>query len=434
MRLPQWLTPWRKTPAPSTAREVKTVVAPLAASRPDPEWAFSFSPSASADLALKASVWVYACAERRATACAAIPLILYRGGVEVPWDDQNDPLLRLLRQPIPGTTWDAWVEEVVLYLALTGTSYLEKIRARAYGTSAIYPGQGLPLELWPSGAGDFKAKVDTKIRRQVVEYYEPRVGDRTKLAPSEVVRIVRPRPGKRAEGFAPVEGAEREVSTDRAASEWQAHSLRNRGVPDGVISFDMPLSPDQEVLVAAQMTQEWIGARNAHRPMVLSGAKWLDLAKTHVELELTAGRQATRKGICAAMGTPEVLFDVSGSTYSNLETALLSFTTQTILPDMGRIVSALNMAVCAEFGPDVYLAIDFAAVPALLPILRAKWEVADKALNRGVPMSQVSASLDLGVTEYRGWDVGLVPSSNVPVESLADGYSDADLGLGGGAP
>ena len=70
--------------------------------------------------------------------------------------------------------------------------------------------------------------------------------------------------------------------------------------------------------------------------------------------------------------------------------------------------------------------------PALLPILRAKWEVADKMLNRGVPMSQVSSALDLGVTEYRGWDVGLVPSSNVPVSAIADGYSDADLGLTGG--
>jgi HK97 family phage portal protein len=377
-------------------------------------------------------VWVYACAERRATAAASIPLILYRGGVEVPWDDPDDPVLRILRQPMPDTTWTAWIEEISLYLSLTGTCYLEKYRARALGMSAIHQGLGLPAELWPFGAGSFKAKVDTKIRRQVIEYYEPRLGDKTQVPTSEIIRIHRPRPSKRGEGFSPVEGAEREVSTDRAASEWQAQSLRNRGVPDGVISFDYPLSPDQETLVAAKMEEEWIGARNAHRPMVLSGAKWLDLAKTHFELELTSGRQATRKGVCAAMGTPEVLFDISGSTFANLETALLAFMTQTVLPDMGRIVDALNLGLCAEFGPDVYLAIDYAAVPALLPILRAKWEVADKMLNRGVPMSQVSSALDLGVTEYRGWDVGLVPSSNVPVSAIADGYSDADLGLTGG--
>lgn len=432
MRLPSWLTPWRKrAPVAQPKREIKsTTDLPELGQRSEPAWSYTFAKSAPADSHLKASAWVYTCADRIATACAAMPLIIRRGGDVVPWMS-DDPLAALLRHPMPDVTWDAWVEEVSLYLTLTGTTFLEKYRSVAIGDSKLYPGLGLPHELWPFGAGAFKPKIDKNIRRQVVEYYEPLVGNKAKVAPSEIVRIARVRPGKRDEGFAAVEAAEREISTDRQASEWQQVSLQNRGVPDGIISFEQPLNDIQERYVQKQMTDEWLGAKNAHRPMVLNNAKWLDLAKSAVDLELLNGRTFTRKAIANVMGIPEVVLDSLGSTYANLEVGMLSMMTQTVLPHMGRIVSALNLSVCREYGPDVWVEIDLGAVDALLPLLRERWKVGKDMLASGVPMSQTTDTLRLGVEEYPGWDVGLVASNLVPVSDLTTGISNADLGLTG---
>lgn len=431
MKLPHWLTPWRKAapPAVQPKREIKaTTDLPELGQRNDPAWSYTFSKSAAPDVHLKASAWVYTCADRIATSCAAIPLVLRRGGKVVPWMS-DDPLAALLRQPMPDTTWSAWLEEVSLYLTLTGTCFLEKYRSEAIGPSVLYSGLGLPHELWPFGAGIFKPKIDKTIRRQVVEYYEPTAGNKAKVPTSEIVRIARIRPGKRDEGFAAVEAAEREISTDRQASEWQQVSLQNRGVPDGIISFDEPLNDIQERYVQKQMTDEWLGAKNAHRPMVLNNAKWLDLAKSAVDLELLNGRTFTRKAIANVMGIPEVVLDSLGSTYANLEVGMLSMMTGTVLPHMGRIVDALNLGVCREYGPDVYLEIDTGAVDALLPLLRERWKVGKDMLAAGVPMDQTSGTLRLGVEPYRGSDVGLVPSNLVPVSEITAGSSDADLGL-----
>lgn len=419
----------RTAKAQSPAPEVK---AAAVYTRSEPAWAFSYSSSARPDDLQKASAWVFACADKIATALAACPVVIYRGGEVVPWLS-DDPLAALLREPTPDMTWSAWLEEVGLYAILTGCCYLEKVRVRAYGMSVRYPTLGLPVQLWASGANAWKAKVDSDSRRQQITSYEPKTGsDRTPVQPSEIVRIAYARLGKRADAMSKIEPVEREIGADRGASEWQLSALKNRGVPDGIIKVAHAYNELQEQEIVNQIDSEWAGARNAHRPLILGqGADWIDLAKTAVEMEMIEGRRFTRSAICAVMGVPEVIFEASAATYANLEASLLILISQTVLPLAGRIIDALNLGICREYGPDAYLEVDMGAVDALLPILRARWEIAEKALNRGVPMSQVSDTLRLGVEAYPGWDVGLVPSSNVPVSDLTMGISNADLGLGG---
>lgn len=396
-------------------------------SRSEPAWVFSFSNSARPDDLLKSSSWLYACADRTATALSSIPVVIKQGTTEIPWNSDH-PLANLLREPIPDTTWTQWVEEVGLYAQLTGCAYLEKRRVKAYGPSLKHPGLGLPAQLWPSGANAWKAKVDDLVRRQVIESYEPRVGsDKTKLPPSEIVRIAYQRLGKRAEAMSKVEAAQGAINADRGAVEWQTSGLKNRGVPDGIIRVKGGYNTIQEQNLIAHMDAEWVGARNAHRPLILGDeSEWIDLAKTMHDMEMIAGRKFTRSEICAVMGVPEVIFDIAGSTYANLETALYAHMTQTVLPLAARILDALNLSVCREFGPEYYLDADLAAVPALLPVLQRKWEIAKHPLDRGVPLDDVSDAFDLNVPRRPGTDIGYVPSNQVPIQSLAAGI-DADL-------
>jgi HK97 family phage portal protein len=306
------------------------------------------------------------------------------------------------------------------HLSLTGRTLLRKYRARAIGLSAQYKGMGLPAELFPFTAQAFKVDYDKDDIRNPIEDYTPRSGkDRTAILPHDMIDVMNVRPGKTYEGFSPSEAARREISTDCQAAEWQQVALQNRGVPDGLLVSKMPLGGEQLEAVEDQLKSRWVGMRNAHLPFVLgSDLEWLDLAKTAVEMELLDGRAFTKGAICAAFGVPSVLFDVAGATYANYETARAILMSHTVLPQVRQIADSLNIFLCPEFGPDYSIEPDLEATDALLPQLRARWEVASKALAAGVPMSQVAETFKLGVQPYDGWDVGLVPGGMVPVDSL----------------
>lgn len=401
--------------------------------RSEPAWVFSFSSSAKPDDLLKSSAWVFACADRTVTALSAIPVNIRKGGEIIAWNSDH-PLANVLREPIPDITWTQWLEEVGLYAILTGCCYLEKRRATAYGMSEKYPNLGYPIQLWPFGANAFKACVDSLARRQVIEEYEPKIGsDKTKLPPSEIVRIAYTRLGKRNEAMSKVEAVAREISTDQGAANFQESSLKNIGVPSGIIRVNGPLNTTQEQNTVNQMDAEWVGAQNARRPMIMGdGATWQDIAKSALDLDMMKGREFTRAAICAAMGVPEVIFNVANSTYANLETALVAHSTQTVLPLLNRIIDSLNMGLCREFGADIYLEADLSAVPALLPIMKSKWDLADRMMNRGAPLDSANDALELNAPRFPGSDVGFLPSTQIPVESLTTGDADlAPVGLRG---
>lgn len=389
----------------------------VAAVNPDPQWTFSFNAADQADTALKAAVWVYACAREIAVAAASIPLRVYKGQDLAPPDDK---LARLLSNPAKGWTQTRWMEANSYHLSLTGRTLLRKYRARALGPSLQYKGLGLPHELFPFTAQSFKIDYDKDDIRNPIEEYTPRAGkDRTAILPHDMIDVLNVRPGKTYEGFSPSEAAQREISTDRQASAWQQVALQNRGVPDGLLVSKMPLNGDQLTEVEEQMKSRWVGMRNAHLPFVLgSDLTWLDLAKTAVEMELLEGRAFTKGAICAAFGVPAVMFDVSGTTYANYETARAILMSHTVLPQVRQVADSLNIFLCPEFGDDYSIEPDLEATDAMLPQLRSRWEIAGKALDRGVPMSQASETFKLGVQPYDGWDVGLVPGGLVPVDSL----------------
>jgi HK97 family phage portal protein len=433
-----WLSrinPWRRA-APSTALAGGRKVDPLpflevrsasnvAATNPDPQWTYTFASSGDADAALKASVWVYACAREIATAAKSIPLRVYRGA-----DLADDhPLARLLTRPAPGWTQARWMEATAYHLTLTGRSIARKYRARSLGQSAVHRGQGLPNEIFPFPGSAYKIEYDKDDIRYPIEEYKPRRGrDKTPILPRDMVDVVYVRPGRPDLGMSPAEGSEREISTDAQASAWQQVALQNRGVPDGVFSAKMPLNADQITEAEEQLKQRWAGIRNAHLPFILgSDLEWHDLAKTAVEMELLGGRMFTKSAICAAFGVPSVLFDAAGTTYANYETARAILMTHTVLPLVRSVRDQIMADLVPEYGdPTLSVEIDLEAADALLPFLRERWNVAKTALSVGVPMSQVSETFRLGVQPYTGWDVGLVPASSVPVDSLSVGNGAGD--------
>jgi len=336
-----------------------------------------------------------------------------RSGEEVP---APHPLRRVLARPAPDYGTAMWLQEASLSMTLTGVLYMEKVRARAMGRSRIAEG-GLPKELWPQHGKTFRPVKQLNTRRPKVEQYQPLRGEPGYLPATDVVPVRYVRPGRPTEGFAPYEGAAREISIDRAASEWQQISLANFGVPTGMFKSKHKLSPEQHAKAEAHVQEKMVGARNARKAFLVGqDVEWMQLAQSLVDLDFMPGRRFTKSAVAAATGVPLVLIDVEGATFANYSTGEMILWTRTVLPQAGQIVAGINRGLVPEYGESgLEVVVDQERIDAMLPLINAKWDLAGKQLNAGVPMEQVARRLRLGVEEYPGWDAPLVPGSLRPL-------------------
>lgn len=382
----------------------------------DPAWAFSFNAGTSPMASIESMAAVFACARRVVEAACRVELKVFVGDEAAPSDH---PLAELLRRPVPGMGRSTFVQHLGYGALLTGGAYIEKKRSSAMPESAAHLGRAQPHQLWPYFEGQIISTMMGPGVPLVSHYTKTVTGKQETLQTRDVARIVLVRPGEFGRGLSPVEVGAREISIDRAAAEWQQCTMQNRGVPDGLLVADRPLSPTQYADTEKRIKEKWSGVVNAHLPILMGNSmKWQDLAKSMLDLEFLQGRKWTRGQICMLFGVSEVLFELAGTTYSNLETAELSLWVNAALPLVEAIVEVINTDIASEYDPDVTVHADTAKIAALVAVMRERWKAAEPALKSGVPMSQVSNLFGLGVTPYPGWDVPIVPQNLVTLSSV----------------
>ena len=386
----------------------------LTSTERDPEWVYSFDSDDSGEGAVTASVWFGACMQEIVKRVRTVPLRVYIDGELAP---DTHPLSILLKRPTPTMSQSEWLARIAQNLTTGGESYLEKTRATVFGRSALDPSQGLTSEIWPWARSAFEPVVPSSSRRPIPTGYKPGIGDTNEVAPAVIIHTLYPRPGSTTEGLAPSEIAEREISVDRQASEWQQTSLQNRGVPDGVFRYKddsgLGMNDTQLDQVQARVDEYWTDLQRNHKPFVLgNNLDWVDLAKTAVELELIKGREFAMKAIAAVTGVPLVLFNGSESTFANLETAGFIVWDGVVVSILDIVLDDLNADLAPEYGPNVEIRRDMANVDAFAPIQLRRWDVADRALAAGVPFEEVNETQRLGYSaEHVGADQGFIATS-----------------------
>lgn len=376
-----------------------------------------YSPKTAVDEGLKASVWVYACTTLIARAAGSLPWRAerYVGGTWKP--DPDGPLQELIRHPNPAWTWEVLIQHITYLLLLAGESVVTKLRAKSSGRSALYADRGIPVELWALSPENFKVIPGTN--GELVGAYEDTVRKR-KIDPEDVLHPLFVNPGDAYRGLAPLEATQKDVDTDVEAATWQKISFQNRAVPDGIFKFKEYFDDEAWEEAKTAFREEYYGAQNARKPLLLGNdVDWIDLAKTAVEMDFQAGRKLTRENICAGFGVPPVLVGIlDRATYSNFEQAEESFWKLTMLPYLGMLKGLFNTQLAPEFGSEVRMVPDLSGVDALIPMFRRRWDIAKEMVEKGIPMSSANERMGLGLSEYPGWDIGLVPANLVPLETF----------------
>ena len=175
------------------------------------------------------------------------------------------------------------------------------------------------------------------------------------------------------------------VAIHNAATRWNKALLDNAARPSGALVYDpgepgATLSPDQFQRLKTEMEAGFSGSGNAGRPMLLEGGlKWQALSLTPADMDFINLKAAAAREIALAFGVPPMLLGLPGdNTYANYSEANRALWRLTILPLADKIVDAVGGALAAWW-PDLRLAIDLDAIPALAADRTTLWSQVSSA-------------------------------------------------------
>lgn len=165
------------------------------------------------------------------------------------------------------------------------------------------------------------------------------------------------------------------IDTHTAALRWNKALLDNAGSPSGALTTGtdangnpVELSDDQFQRVKAMIDDQFSGARNAGRPLLLEGGlDWKAMSMSPKVMDFTDGVWAAAMHICAVYRVPPQMLGIPGSqTRANFEQADLTFWQGTILPTLDQVLDKLNAWLAPMYGdPTLRLIPDRNAIPAL---------------------------------------------------------------------
>ena len=160
------------------------------------------------------------------------------------------------------------------------------------------------------------------------------------------------------------------VEVHNGAARWNKALLDNAARPSGALVYDpgdgSVLSPAQFERLRDQMGEQYAGAANAGRPLLLDGGmRWQPLSLTPAEMDFVRIRDTAAREIALAFGVPPMLVGLAGdATYANYREANVALWRLTLLPLAARIFGSLS-AHLHDWWPDLHLDLDRDQIPAL---------------------------------------------------------------------
>lgn len=353
----------------------------------------------------KISIYVYRSVRTIIQACSAIPwMVVDKDNEEIP----EHPFTLLMKHPNPVFSWQDMIEFLVAHLELCGNELWQPLLVN-----------GLPRELWPV-MPDMVSPIPSDVQGEWLKAWEVRTqSGRYEVPPETFIHFQQVDPGNPYWGTGPLMAAARTIDTDNEAQDTQKVSMQNRGTPSGVFTHDAAMTDEQFEEANRRVNEIYLSKSRRRAPWVLgAGAKWQQMAMTPVEMDYVASRLRGLRDIAGAFGiNPIFLGDMEQSTLDNMRQARLGLYEDVAIPLLDDVKATMNLKLAPYYGNDITITYDASNVAALREGYGAKVESAYKLWSMGVPVQQVSDKLQLGLSEYPGWDASYVPLTLVASKS-----------------
>jgi HK97 family phage portal protein len=315
-----------------------------------------------------------------AEAAGSLAFVLYEGAAE----RDTHPLLELIARPNPRQDGPSFIESVASHLLLAGNAYIEAVGIEGEGSAPagnhvreLYTLRPDRMKVVP-GPDGWPQGFDYTVAGTTVRF------DQSAPQPP-ILHLSLFNPLDDYYGLSPLEAAAVAVDTHNAAARWNKSLLDNAARPCGALVYGgaegAVLSETQFERLKKELADQYTGASNAGRPLVLEGGlDWKAMSLSPKDMDFLEAKHAAAREIALAFGVPPMLLAIPGdNTYSNYQEANRVFWRQTVLPLAGRIGAALTQWLAPSFGAGLTLAIDTDRIEALSLDRAALWERVTKA-------------------------------------------------------
>lgn len=347
------------------------------------------------------NVWVYRSVNLIVKNLSTIPWVVRRDQEDLP----DHHLSRLFRTPNDSISNNDMWELFYSWLELAGNAYGFKIKS-GHETTAIVPVS--PDRIDPVQG----ATVDEWINSYTLDKNNRTT--KKSFDPSEILHLKFFNPANPLLGIGPLQAAAKVVDVDNDQIDWTKSTTQNRGVIDGMFTFERPFeSIDDADAIAESINQKYAGKKNARKIGVLGGnAKYHRTALTPVEADYGGSRKSNRDEIFIAFGVPPQLGgSQETATYNNYETSLLIFWFSTLIPILDDTKASLNFEFKDELMPGETIEYSIVGVQAIRKALLEGSQTAEKLFKMGVPFETLNKIFKFGVEEFEGWEKSYVQTS-----------------------
>lgn len=201
---------------------------------------------------------------------------------------------------------------------------------------------------------------------------------------------------------------------DRSAGGMFKNGLR----PSGVLTFEKWLSPEQRALSESKLTEKFLGAMNAGRPLILEGGtKWEQLTISPEDAQMLESRGFSVEEICRFFGVPPHMVGHTAKSTSwgtGLEQQTLGFQKFTLRRRLKRIEQALEKQLLTPQDRALGITIEFNIEGLLRGDSGARSSFYQSALSNGwMTINEVRALENMPPVE--GGEVPRMQMQNVPI-------------------
>ncbi len=338
---------------------------------------------------------VHMCVSRLAKAISSLCFTAYRRNNDNQLEplERDHPLTKLLRRANVTQSFDMLIQNYVSDYLISGNAFLQADRGIG---DTKFPQQLFVLPFQYMGV----EKGKTMIPKAYVYEVE---GNKTiypvdpKTGISNVLQIKTYNPKDIFIGLSPLESAAWSVDIYNNAQRWNYSLLKNGARPSGALSTDGQLTPDQISTLKGVIDEQYSGAYNAGRPLLLEGGlTWTDISLSPRDLDYSESLKTQARNIAGIYNVPPQLINIPGeATYNTLAEARLAFWQQGVLPLADMLIEELSYWF-SSFSSDEELVIkyDEDKISALEPARKDLYDrmqqadfmkISEKRMNAGLP-------------------------------------------------
>ena len=321
---------------------------------------------AFADEGYRKNVVAFRAINQVARAAASVPWRLFRRGRAGRRALGEHALLDLLARPNPTMAHAEFVEAVTGFFLIAGNSFVEAV-----------PGTGTPRELWVLRPDRMKVIAGPTGLPQGFAFNLGGAERRWEADPvtgrSPILHLRSFHPLDDWYGLSPVEPASFAIDQRNESDKWNMALLQNGARPSGALVYQPQggaaanLSDEQFARLKQEIADQYSGARNAGRPMLLDGGlNWREMSLSPKEMDFLEARHAASRDVAQAFGVPPQLLGIPGdNTYSNYQEARLALWEETVIPLLRHLRDEFNGWLAPLFDDALELDIDLDEIPAL---------------------------------------------------------------------